>query len=45
MNNSDLSMLVDAVVHVDLADTLMADGDRTVFAPTNAAFAEALDML
>jgi len=45
MNNSDLNMLVDAVVHVDLADTFMADGDRTVFAPTNLAFEEALDML
>ena len=45
MSNDDLSMLVDIVVHVWLADTLKADWNRTVFAPTNQAFEEALDML
>jgi len=35
---SDLSILVDAVIQADLVDALSADGDRTVLAPTNAAF-------
>jgi uncharacterized surface protein with fasciclin (FAS1) repeats len=37
-DNPDLSILVEAVVAADLADTLSADGTLTVFAPTNAAF-------
>lgn len=45
MSNPDLSMLVDIVVYLDLADTLMADGSLTVFAPTNQAFANALETL
>ena len=38
INNSDFSILVDAVVKADLATTLSGDGPFTVFAPTNAAF-------
>lgn len=45
MSNPDLSMLVDIVVYLDLADALMADGNMTVFAPTNEAFANALEAL
>ncbi|MGB1211256.1 MAG: fasciclin domain-containing protein [Lacinutrix venerupis] len=33
-----LSVLVDAVIQAGLVDALSADGERTVFAPTNAAF-------
>lgn len=35
---SDLSILVEAVIQADLVDALSAAGDRTVLAPTNAAF-------
>lgn len=35
----DLSILVDAVIQAGLVDALSAVGDKTVFAPTNAAFA------
>lgn len=35
---SELSILVDAVVQVGLVDALTADGNKTVLAPTNAAF-------
>ena len=45
MSNPELSTLVDIVVYLDLADTLMADGNLTVFAPTNQAFQNALNML
>ncbi|MFT6395823.1 MAG: putative surface protein with fasciclin (FAS1) repeats [Bradymonadia bacterium] len=38
-----LSILVDAVVAADLADTLSGEGPFTVFAPTNDAFATLLD--
>ncbi len=38
----ELSILVDAVVKADLAATLSSDGPFTVFAPTNAAFADLL---
>ena len=34
----DLSMLVDAVIQAGLVDALTAAGDKTVLAPTNAAF-------
>lgn len=36
--NADLSILVDAVVHAELATTLSGSTEFTVFAPTNAAF-------
>ena len=39
---SDFSILVEAVIAADLAGTLSGDGPFTVFAPTNAAFAELL---
>ena len=42
MSNPDLSMLVDIVVFLGLDETLMAPGSLTVFAPTNAAFEQAL---
>lgn len=35
---ADLSILVDAVIQAGLVDALSADGERTVLAPTNAAF-------
>ena len=35
---ADLSILVDAVIQAGLVDALSADGQRTVLAPTNAAF-------
>lgn len=35
---SELSILVDAVVQAGLADALSAPGNKTVLAPTNAAF-------
>jgi uncharacterized surface protein with fasciclin (FAS1) repeats len=38
----DLSILVEAVVAADLAGALSAPGPLTVFAPTNAAFADLL---
>jgi uncharacterized surface protein with fasciclin (FAS1) repeats len=41
----DLSILVEAVVAADLAGTLSGPGPFTVFAPTNAAFAELLGEL
>jgi uncharacterized surface protein with fasciclin (FAS1) repeats len=44
-SNPDLSILVDAVVAADLADTLSGPGPFTVFAPTNAAFADLLTEL
>jgi transforming growth factor-beta-induced protein len=36
----EFSTLLAAVVAADLVDALAADGQRTVFAPTDAAFAE-----
>lgn len=36
--NGDFSILVEAVVKAELAETLSGDGPFTVFAPTNAAF-------
>jgi uncharacterized surface protein with fasciclin (FAS1) repeats len=44
-SRSDLSILVEAVVAADLQDTLSGAGPYTVFAPTNAAFADLLDEL
>ena len=43
----DLSLLVSALVQADagLVEVLQGDGPFTVFAPTNAAFAELLDAL
>jgi transforming growth factor-beta-induced protein len=38
INNSNFSILVEAVVKAGLVDALKADGPFTVFAPTNAAF-------
>ncbi len=45
MANDDLSMLVDIVVFLDMAASLKADGQWTVFAPTNEAFAQLLQDL
>lgn len=44
---NDLSLLVDALVQADagLVETLSGDGPFTVFAPTNQAFADLLDIL
>lgn len=44
---SDLSLLVDALIQADagLVDVLSGDGPFTVFAPTNAAFADLLNQL
>lgn len=41
----DLSILVQAVVKAGLADTLAADGNLTIFAPTNDAFVALLGQL
>lgn len=38
IQNSNFSILVEAVVKADLVDALKAEGPFTVFAPTNAAF-------
>ncbi|WP_042492126.1 fasciclin domain-containing protein [Aequorivita sublithincola] len=40
MANSDLSTLVSALQAADMAQTLKAEGDYTVFAPTNEAFSK-----
>jgi uncharacterized surface protein with fasciclin (FAS1) repeats len=42
---ADFSILVEAVVAADLAGTLSGPGPFTVFAPTNAAFADLLGEL
>ncbi|MGB7307033.1 MAG: fasciclin domain-containing protein [Burkholderiaceae bacterium] len=42
IGNPDFSILVEAVVAAGLADTLSGDGPFTVFAPTDAAFADLL---
>ncbi|MFS4467658.1 fasciclin domain-containing protein [Maribacter sp. 2210JD10-5] len=44
---ADLSLLVDALIQADagLVEILSGDGPFTVFAPTNAAFADLLDAL
>ena len=44
-SSDDFSILVEAVVAADLAGTLSGDGPFTVFAPTNDAFAAALEAL
>ncbi len=44
-SNSNLSILVEAVVYADLAATLSGDTEYTVFAPTNAAFTSLLQSL
>ncbi|MFN0248327.1 MAG: fasciclin domain-containing protein [Kofleriaceae bacterium] len=41
----EFTLLVEAVLAADLADTLSGDGPFTVFAPTDAAFAAALTEL
>ncbi len=40
MGNSDLSTLVSALQTAELAQTFKAEGDYTVFAPTNEAFSK-----
>ncbi len=45
VSNPDFSTLVAAVTKADLVDTLSSEGPFTVFAPTNEAFAAALDAL
>lgn len=42
-NNTDLSILVDALTQADLVSTLQGNGPFTVFAPTNDAFQALLD--
>jgi uncharacterized surface protein with fasciclin (FAS1) repeats len=44
-SNPDFSTLVAAVTEADLAETLSGEGPFTVFAPTDEAFAAALDAL
>lgn len=44
-SNEDFSTLVAAVVEADLAGALSGEGPFTVFAPTNDAFAAALEAL
>ncbi|MFO7544120.1 MAG: fasciclin domain-containing protein [Trueperaceae bacterium] len=44
-SSDDFSTLVAAVVEADLAGVLSGEGPFTVFAPTNAAFAAALEAL
>ena len=44
-SSEDFSTLVAAVVQADLADALSGEGPFTVFAPTNEAFAAALEAL
>ena len=44
-SSDDFSVLVEAVVAADLAETLSGEGPFTVFAPTNDAFVAALDDL
>lgn len=43
--NSDFSTLVSAVQEAELVETLSSEGPFTVFAPTNDAFARALESL
>lgn len=45
MSSDDFSTLVAAVVEADLVGVLQGEGPFTVFAPTNDAFADALDAL
>ena len=45
MGNDDFSVLVDAVVAAELAETLSGEGPFTVFAPTDDAFEAALESL
>jgi uncharacterized surface protein with fasciclin (FAS1) repeats len=42
LSSDDFSTLVAAVTEADLVETLQGDGPFTVFAPTNAAFEQAL---
>jgi len=42
LDNSDLSILVEALTAANLVTTLQGDGPFTVFAPTNAAFQQFL---
>ena len=45
INNPDFSILVEAVLKAELAETLSGAGSFTVFAPTNAAFEQLFDAL
>ena len=45
INNSNFSILVEAVVKAGLAETLSGPGPFTIFAPTNAAFSALFDAL
>ncbi len=45
INNSNFSILVEAVVKAGLAETLSGPGPFTIFAPTNAAFNALFDAL
>jgi transforming growth factor-beta-induced protein len=45
VNNPDFSILVAALQKAELVDALLGDGPFTVFAPTNAAFADLLEAL
>ena len=45
VSNPDFSTLVAAVQAADLVETLSSEGPFTVFAPTDAAFAAALEAL
>lgn len=45
VSNADFSILVEAVTAAGLVETLQGAGPFTVFAPTNAAFAAALEAL
>ena len=44
-SNEDFSVLVEAVLAAELAETLSGEGPFTVFAPTNDAFVAALEAL
>ncbi|WP_375238998.1 fasciclin domain-containing protein [Aurantibacter sp.] len=43
-SSDDLSILVEAVIKADLVDALSASGQKTVFAPTNEAFMDFLQL-
>ena len=45
INSDDHKILVEALIEADLVGTLQGDGPFTVFAPTDAAFADALSTL
>jgi len=45
LNNSNFSILVEAVVKAELVDALRGEGPLTVFAPTNEAFEDLFTLL